>query len=130
MLGFRSPSAFRPSAAHVAVLFVLLVTAWPLVPQYSGSSAAPASIPPATAHSTPKTTDPAANTKQPAPKRKPAAHASSHAPIHTSSRASRLARTARIKQAFVASSELRPMAQQLALLRTPDAYAGVAAYAR
>ena len=33
--------------------------------------------------------------------------------------------TARIKQAFVASTELRPMAQQLATMRTPAAYAGV-----
>ena len=45
------------------------------------------------------------------------------------SRAARAARTARIRQAFVASSELRPMAQQLATLRTPEAYAGVTAYA-
>ncbi len=41
----------------------------------------------------------------------------------------RLARTARLKQAFVASKELQPMAQQLATLRTPAAYAGVATYA-
>jgi soluble lytic murein transglycosylase len=40
-----------------------------------------------------------------------------------------MAHTARIHQAFVASTELRPMAQQLALLRTPEAYEGVAAYA-
>jgi len=46
------------------------------------------------------------------------------------SRATRAARTARIKQAFVASTELRPMAQQLANLRTPEAYAGVTAYAQ
>jgi soluble lytic murein transglycosylase len=39
------------------------------------------------------------------------------------------ARTARIKLAFVASTELRPMAQQLATLRTPAAYAGVSKYA-
>src|ERR1035438_3156397 len=46
-----------------------------------------------------------------------------------SSRAARAARTARIKQAFVASTELRPMAQQLATLRTPAAYTGVTKYA-
>ncbi len=46
------------------------------------------------------------------------------------SRAVRTAQTARIRQAFIASSELRPMAQQLATLRTPAAYAGVMAYAR
>lgn len=40
-----------------------------------------------------------------------------------------MARTHRIKMAFVASRELEPMAQQLATLRTPEAYAAVAAYA-
>ena len=39
------------------------------------------------------------------------------------------ARSARIRQAFVASKELRPMAQQLAAIRTPAAFAGVTAYA-
>jgi soluble lytic murein transglycosylase len=46
------------------------------------------------------------------------------------SRAARAARTARIHKAFVASTELRPMAQQLATLRTPAAYEGVTKYAR
>jgi soluble lytic murein transglycosylase len=44
-------------------------------------------------------------------------------------KAQRMARTARIKRAFVASTELRPMAQQLATMRTPAAYAGVSAWA-
>ena len=39
------------------------------------------------------------------------------------------ARTAKLKQAFVASTELRPMAQQLAAIRTAAAFAGVSAYA-
>jgi soluble lytic murein transglycosylase len=42
----------------------------------------------------------------------------------------RAARAHRIKLAFVASAELRPMAQQLATMRTPAAYAGVTAYAQ
>jgi soluble lytic murein transglycosylase len=50
-------------------------------------------------------------------------------PTHRPNRAARVARTHRIKQAFVASRELEPMAQQLANLRTPEAYASVAAYA-
>ncbi len=50
--------------------------------------------------------------------------------VHRASRAARRARTARIKLAFVASAELRPMAQQLATLRTPAAYAGVTRYAQ
>ncbi len=45
-------------------------------------------------------------------------------------KAQRMARTAQIKKAFVASTELRPMAQQLTTMRTPAAYAGVTAYAR
>ncbi len=49
---------------------------------------------------------------------------------YRASRAVRTARTARIRRAFIASSELRPMAQQLATLRTPEAYAAVTAYAR
>ena len=40
-----------------------------------------------------------------------------------------MARTARIKKAFVASTELRPMAQQLTNMRTAAAYAGVSAWA-
>jgi soluble lytic murein transglycosylase len=48
----------------------------------------------------------------------------------TASQAARAARTARIHQAFVASTELRTMAQELGNLRTPEAYAGVTAYAR
>jgi soluble lytic murein transglycosylase len=47
----------------------------------------------------------------------------------TRSTKGRAARSAKLKQAFVASSELRPMAQQLATTRTAAAYAGVAAYA-
>jgi soluble lytic murein transglycosylase len=45
-------------------------------------------------------------------------------------KAAQRARTARIKKAFVASEELRAMAQQLATQRTPSAYAGVLSYAR
>ena len=41
-----------------------------------------------------------------------------------------LARSRRIRRAFVASSQLRPMAQQLAQTPTPAAFAGVTRYAR
>lgn len=39
-------------------------------------------------------------------------------------------RVKRVRQAFVSSASLRPMAQQLLQDRTPEAYAGVEAYAR
>ena len=63
---------------------------------------------------------------------KPASKAGKAAkqPVSPRVRAARRARTARIKLAFVASTELRPMAQQLATLRTPAAYAGVTKYAQ
>ena len=44
--------------------------------------------------------------------------------------AGRAARSAKLKLAFVASTELRPMAQQLAATRTAAAFTGVSAYAR
>jgi soluble lytic murein transglycosylase len=49
--------------------------------------------------------------------------------VSPAERRRRAARAHKIKLAFVASSELRPMAQQLATLRTPAAYSGVTAYA-
>jgi soluble lytic murein transglycosylase len=49
--------------------------------------------------------------------------------VKQASKAAQRAQAARIKRAFVASTELRPMAQQLATQRTPAAYAGVTQYA-
>ena len=40
-----------------------------------------------------------------------------------------IARSRKLQMAFVASSQLRPMAQELATMRSPAAYAGVTAYA-
>jgi soluble lytic murein transglycosylase len=94
------------------------------------AAAAPSTTAPAPSQSGSEATQPAATKKTP-PKHTTTHAASSHSSTsHSPSRAARLARTARLKQAFVASTELRPMAQQLALLRTPEAYAGVATYAR
>ena len=66
------------------------------------------------------------NSAKPAATKKPV---TKHKATHQTSRASRVAHTARIKQAFVASKELEPMAQQLATLRTAEAYAAVTSYA-
>ena len=40
-----------------------------------------------------------------------------------------IARSRKLQRAFVASSQLRPMAQELATMRSPAAYAGVTSYA-
>jgi soluble lytic murein transglycosylase len=88
-------------------------------PGAAQSTTTPAAAPTESSPAQPNSATPAA-TRKPATKAKPA---------HTTSHASRVAHTTRIKQAFVASKELEPMAQQLATLRTPEAYAAVTAYA-
>lgn len=81
----------------------------------------------------PHSTTPTAST---AHRSTPARHRSPTAPrgrkkyISPAERRRQTARAHKIKLAFVASSELRPMAQQLATLRTPAAYSGVTAFAR
>ncbi len=65
--------------------------------------------------------------------RKPASGAASRHPATPSTSRKRRTispRVARMRQAFVASASLRPMAQQLLQDRTPAAYTGVNAYAR
>ncbi len=49
---------------------------------------------------------------------------------HAPRTARSLARSRKLQRAFVASAQLRPMAQQLATNRTPQAYAGVTNYAK
>ncbi len=115
MLGSFSP---LPLSRALAVLLSSLMVALPAASQ---SNAAPGAGPSGPSASRPKTASQAKTAKK-----KPA----KHKPAHRMSRAARVARTARIKKAFVASKELQPMAQQLATMRTPQAYAGVAAYAR
>ncbi|MBZ5657820.1 MAG: transglycosylase SLT domain-containing protein [Acidobacteriia bacterium] len=60
----------------------------------------------------------------------PARKAAHPAPTKKKKRKRVSPRVRRVKQAFVASASLRPMAQQLLQDRTPAAYAGVEAYAR
>ncbi len=81
------------------------------------------------------TTQHPSSTKKPSSASSDTSHSAHTAAAHkknTSSRR-RKRRTSpealRIKRAFVASTELRPMAQQLANLRTPAAYTGVTNYA-
>ena len=100
------------SARCLAAALAALMIVSPVAAQSDGINPPPA---------TPATHKTAHKAKKPAAKGK--------APASDASRASRTARTARIKEAFVASTELRPMAQQLANLRTPAAYAGVTKYA-
>ena len=62
---------------------------------------------------------------------KPATGTAAHHPTSTAHRRRPVSpRVARLRQAFVASASLRPMAQQLLQDRTPAAYTGLDAYAR
>src|SRR5271165_3297287 len=107
-------SALSP-ARWLAGALALLLAVTPVAGQTSGNSSTQSTGPVAT---NPK---PAKKTAKPAARSKKAGK--------RVGKAARAARTARIKQAFIASTELRPMAQQLATLRTPAAYAGVTKYA-
>ncbi len=72
----------------------------------------------------------------------PTTHSTSHSTTHKTTSnsahgkhrrpltAKQKAKSHKLQQAFVASSQLRPMAQQLTTMRSPAAYAGVSAYAR
>jgi soluble lytic murein transglycosylase len=119
----------RLAARGVACVLSCLLVLEPLSAQ---TATAPVAAPAAAEPSTAKTPaqKPAAHSTQPAARStKPAAH-SSKKPVSPALRAARRARTARIRLAFQASAELRPMAQQLATMRSPEAYAGVTKYAK
>ena len=118
------PGFFMRQAARG--LMLLLLSLMPALPAL-GAQAAKGTGDPA-AHSAKSTVRPPVGRKRTTAKRRVVTH-HRRSTRRTASRAVRTARTARIRQAFVASTELRPMAQQLALLRTPEAYAGVTAYA-
>lgn len=109
------------------------------------SSASPSSTPATTdsqaapARSAPEKTTPDPSGKKPAPRaatHKPAGAAkkAAGAPAHPASARRKKRpmspRVRRIREAFVASTTLRPMAQQLVQDRTPQGYAGVEAYAK
>ena len=73
---------------------------------------------PAAHHKThPKTAQPQTHVRHVKTRRKPRS-------------AKSIARSRKLQQAFVASSQLRPMAQELISMRSPAAYTGVTAYAR
>jgi soluble lytic murein transglycosylase len=127
--GFRGGASNRVmrrichGGAAVALLAALSTTAWAPVVLGQGTVAKTT----AKHHSTAKKTTGKGATKTGAPKTGKSVPRSTKRTKGRS--AGRAARTAKLKQAFVASTELRPMAQQLAAIRTAAAYAGVSGYA-
>jgi soluble lytic murein transglycosylase len=129
-----SPTFSRGLAARcLAGLLAALISVGPVAAQSSGDSTGASST--SAIHKKSKTSKnhssagKASSAKATASKRGKASRVASRRSRHRGTRAERMARTKRLKLAFVASTELRPMAQQLATLRTPAAYAGVTSYA-
>lgn len=141
---FSWPRRLAPAAFMVLGLVMIL-------PAHS-QSASPAAQAQIQHHSTKKTAERTASARKPV-KTRGAAHAGhpSTRPVTHSTRSRRelasrrrsarryhhrrltareLARSRRIRRAFIASSQLEPMAQQLAFMGTPAAYAGVTRYAQ
>ena len=88
-------------------------------------------LPPAVAQSQSSTPVDSTPAKSRAAKRTPAKRKTTAASASTKKKRKPISpRVRRVRQAFVASASLRPMAQQLLQDRTPTAYAGVEAYAR
>src|SRR5208282_767895 len=117
----------RAIAGIVAALFFVA----PFAAQTSDSTSSPKK-PAASASSAAAKPSAKTGSKKTASTRKGAGRSGAPSARTSSTRRKRhpSARAIRIKRAFVASSELRPMAQQLANLRTPAAYEGVGNYAR
>ena len=122
---------------------VLLVSFQPVLPGRAGATlyalqSAGAAAGKKRVSSPPNKSKPAARARSRGKTGKATAHGRTKAARRGSSAASRrpalsklaLQRNLKIRSAFVASAQLRPMAQQLAGTRSPAAYAGVEAYAR
>jgi soluble lytic murein transglycosylase len=120
-----SPTPAPVLARFLAGLLAALMVVTPVAAQSSGDSAQDS------AKSSTSTSHKAKKSAKPSGKGKKAkADKKSKTAARRTKKRRPSARTKRIKLAFVASSELRPMAQQLVTLRTPAAYAGVTNYAR
>ena len=136
---FRQHPLVSPAMRCVAAVLAFLMVALPITAQSSDD--------PAAGHTSKKTprssgtktasskTGQSSSTKAKTGSTKASASSKSrrHKPASRGRRATkaeRMARTAHMRKTFVASTELRPMAQQLSMMRTPEAYAGVTAYAR
>lgn len=116
----RSCGCNRLAIGILAIFIFFAGTAWRCNAQSEASS------PASTHQSKPKHSRKKATHH---PKRR-VARAKSKRHISKKERRRNLARVRQLRHAFVASSQLRPMAQQLQTLHSPEAYAGVERYAR
>jgi len=133
-----SPLSKYGPARIVAVLLCALIAVAPAEGKRLDAPNAKATTNATTSHKKKKAAEPAgqrsAGSKKGSSKTSSARRSATRARgkkkyVSPAERRRRAARAHKIKLAFVASSELRPMAQQLATLRTPAAYSGVTAYA-
>ena len=131
--GGRVPGILRGPAEKLrrgcicGVALAAFLGAAALAPEMHGQSTK--TPPPAKHHAQAKTAAHKAAAGKSASTAAPRPRAGRRPAKRSAGRAGRSARSAKLKLAFVASTELRPMAQQLAATRTAAAYAGVTAYA-
>jgi soluble lytic murein transglycosylase len=126
------------AVATLCAFFGVLLTRAEARPQSAPSSAQsqPDASPPKLAEQTvpasgkPAGPDQTPGKPQPAARKPASSAAKRHSVSTTRKRRAISPRVQRMRQAFVASASLRPMAQQLLQDRSPAAYAGVEAYAR
>ncbi len=132
-------SLLRCKSKAVAV-FVIAGVLSSGIPTWSQSSSGETkkSSPAAPHKSTSNSSKKSSSSKKPASASKSASGNAKHTSAHstkTSHKKKRVlsararARSVKLQHAFVASSQLRPMAQQLMQMRTPAAYAGITAWA-
>jgi len=122
------PSPSAPSQL-TALALALLLAAQPVAAQSSSEAGGSAATSSATAHKATSKASHKATAKMSAKASSRATAARHPAAPARAARPTRNAQTTRMHEAFTASTELRPMAQQLANTRTPEAYAGVINYA-
>ena len=128
-----SPASSVSAPAHVrllAGLLAALLIVTPVASQSTDSTDKPKTHTTSSTHATTKKKTSPATTKKHTPAHSTTSGRTRSSRV-TSSRRHRApsAREIRIKRAFVASADLRPMAQQLATMRTPAAYDGVTRFA-
>ena len=110
------------AGCSLALVFLFLFsTAWGSTPQHKKHATTAHSKTHAHAHAT---------SSGPKGRHRVAAHVRHAKTRRAKPTAKSLARSRKLQRAFVASSQLRPMAQQLAQNRTPAAYAGVTHFAQ
>jgi soluble lytic murein transglycosylase len=125
----RFSSFFVPAPRVFVGVLAALLPVVPVLSQSPDSSENPKTASTTTTHKSSGQSKPTASSKTSSAKKTTATTKGKKSSVSRRRKRRPSAEALRIRKAFVASTELRPMAQQLANLRTPAAYAGVTNFA-